>query len=104
MFEKLRENRDNPAFYPGDILDLWVHALPAGCAVPGINYEVRKKALTWSSTKYKVYTHERVVLPPSHMTPVAVTRTRGYNMPQYLGKTENLPLHNTVRCATKMNC
>ena len=50
VLEKLWENGDYPAFHQGDILDLRVNTLPASCAVPGINYGVRKKALTCSST------------------------------------------------------
>ena len=84
VMEKLKQDGGNPSFYPGNILDLRVAALPSDCSVPGVNYGVRKKVLTWSPTKYRVYTQAKVRLAPGKVTPVIVTSTKNYNKPQYL--------------------
>ena len=82
VLEKLEQDGGNPSFHPGNILDLRVAALPADCSVPGVNYGVRKKTLTWSPTKYRVYTQAKVKLAPGKVTPVIVTRTKNYSKPQ----------------------
>ena len=89
VMEKLKQDGGNPSFYPGNILDFRVAALPSDCSVPGVNYGVRKKALTWSPTKYRVYTQAKVRLAPGKVTPVIVTSTKNYNKPQYLGAVVN---------------
>ena len=74
VLEKLKQDGGNPSFHPGNILDLRVAAQLADCSVPGVNYGVRKKVLTWSPTKYRVYTQAKVSLAPGKVTPVIVTR------------------------------
>jgi len=102
VLEKLKQDGGNPSFHPGNILDLRVAALPADCSVPGVNYGVRKKTLTWSPTKYRVYTQAKVKLAPGKVTPVIVTRTKNYSKPQYLGAVVNsvqlTPTQNSKVC------
>ena len=104
VLEKLKQDGGNPSFHPGNILDLKV-ALPADCSVPGVNYGVRKKAMTWSPTKNQVYTQAKVILAPGKVTPVIVTCTKNYNKPQYLEAVVNsvqlTPTQN-AKFATKM--
>ena len=102
VLEKLQQDGGNPSFHSGDILDLRVAALPSECSTPGINYGVRKQTLTWSPTKYRVYTQAKVKLAPQKVTPVIVTRTKHYNKPQYLGAVVNsvqlTPTQNSKVC------